>query len=343
MSAWYILSSMGFYSVAPGQDIYVIGTPLFNKATINLENGNQFVIDAKSISPQNVYIQSVQLNGEVYSKSYIRHNDIMNGGNLIFEMGDKPNKKWGSEKENRPPSGNGPSVVSRPYMKSGKNLFLNSTKIELSCDTKNSKIYYTLDETEPSMQSQLYTLPIKVSETTHLKFRAFNNELLPSGVVEIQLTKAVLNNPINNIKVVHGLDYDYFEKFFVTTADLDIVKPLSNGVSKTFSIKKAKRDKYFGFKFTGYINAPIDGIYTFYLESNDGSRLFIDGDELIENDANHGNITEPGSVGLKSGLHRIDLKYFQCGGGKGLKVSWEGPGFSKREIKANDFFRNQNK
>jgi len=339
MSAWHILSSMGFYSVTPGQDIYVFGTPLFDKATINLENGKQFRIEAKNISKQNIYIQSIELNGEPYSKSYIKHNDIMNGGKLVFQMGSKPNHEWGSAKEDRPPSPNGSVVVSRPYLQSGKTLFINSTKIVLGCDIKNSQIYYTLDGTEPTKESKLYSSPIKVTESTHLKFRAFNSDFLPSGVANIKLNKAEFSESIQNLKVIRGLNYDYFERFFVTTADLDTAIPLASGIKKSFNINNAKINKYFGFRFDGYIKVPSDGIYTFYLESNDGSRLYIDGKELIENDANHGNITEPGSIGLKSGLHKIEVKYFQCGGGKGLKVSWDGPGYNKREIRESELFR----
>ncbi|MEN8192805.1 MAG: GH92 family glycosyl hydrolase [Bacteroidota bacterium] len=353
MSAWYILSSLGFYPVSPGQYIYVFGSPLFDKATINLENlpdgkaggkagGKEFIIEARNRSEENYYIQSVKLNGETYSKSYINHSDIINGGNLIFEMGDKPNKEWGSSGDNRPPSGNGPSVVSLPYVKSGKTLFMNSTKIELACDTKNSMIRYTLDGTKPSKKSKLCTSSLEILRTTTLKFQAFDNENLPSGIVTTQLTKAEFNDPIKNIEVIPGLNYKYFEKFFVTTADLDIVEPILQGVVNTFNIEKANTDKYFGFKYDGYIKVPNDGIYTFYLESNDGSRLYIDGEEIIENDANHGMITETCSIALKAGFHKIDLKYFQAGGGKGLKVSWQGPRFGKREIKTNELYREKN-
>ena len=132
--------------------------------------------------------------------------------------------------------------------------------------------------------------------------------------------------------LTNGLSYDYFERFFVTTADLDIVSPIKSDVIDNFNIEGAKKDDYFGFRFTGYIKVPENGVYKFYLESNDGSRLYIDGEEIIENDANHGAIEQQGSIGLKEGFHEILLKYFQCGGGKKLKVRWEGPGFSKQEI-----------
>ena len=91
MSSWYVLSALGIYAVCPGTDEYVIGSPLFRKATITLENGNQFVIEAEGNSPENYYIQSGTLNGRELDKNYIRYSDIVDGGTLRFEMGPRPN------------------------------------------------------------------------------------------------------------------------------------------------------------------------------------------------------------------------------------------------------------
>jgi len=101
-SSWYVLSALGFYSVCPGTDQYVIGSPVFNKVTINLENGKQFVIKANGNNSSNVYIQNATLNGNVYTKNFIRHEDIVNGGSLEFNMSDKPNQSRGLGKEDRP-------------------------------------------------------------------------------------------------------------------------------------------------------------------------------------------------------------------------------------------------
>ncbi len=92
-SSWYVLSALGFYSVCPGTDQYVLGSPLFQKTTITLEDGKQFVIDAKNNNAQNVYIQSATLNGDVYSKSFIRYEDIVAGGTLSLKMNDRPDKR----------------------------------------------------------------------------------------------------------------------------------------------------------------------------------------------------------------------------------------------------------
>ncbi len=102
MSSWYILSAMGFYPVNPAKGIYVFGSPLFDKVSIQLPENKTFVIEAVNNSDRNIYIQAVQLNGKEYTKSYIDYQDIMKGGSLKFVMGKKPNKKFGSAPQDRP-------------------------------------------------------------------------------------------------------------------------------------------------------------------------------------------------------------------------------------------------
>jgi predicted alpha-1,2-mannosidase len=104
MSAWHIFSSLGFYPVNPSNGAYVFGSPLFEEASIVLPENKKFTIIAKENSDQNIYIQSVELNGKDYKYSYITHKDIVQGGELIFNMGPKPNKNFGKEKEFRPQS-----------------------------------------------------------------------------------------------------------------------------------------------------------------------------------------------------------------------------------------------
>jgi len=343
ISAWYILSSMGFYPVAPGQTIYSIGSPLFSKATINLESGKKFVIKSNNVSKENVYIQSAKLNGADYTKSFLKHEDIMNGGELVFEMGAKPNENWGTAKADRPYSENGDPVVQPAYIESGDLLFEKSTKVELACETEKSTIRYTLDGSEPTESSTLYEKPFEISQSTELKMKAFAPERKASQVFTWKFEKAQPKKAVQVTSVKPGLKYDYFEKFFVNVPDMELVKPVFSGVTSTFNYNDRKRENYFGFRYTGYIKVPKDGIYNFYLKSNDGSRLYIDGNELIENDANHGAVEEPGTVALKSGYHQIEVKYMQCGGGKALLVSWSGPCMAKHEIQAKELFVGANK
>jgi len=92
MSAWYIFSAMGFYPSNPASGNYDFGSPIFPKSVLKLPNGKTFTILAKNVSGENVYIQSIQLNGKPYKKLYITHTDIQNGGVLKFEMANKPQK-----------------------------------------------------------------------------------------------------------------------------------------------------------------------------------------------------------------------------------------------------------
>ena len=93
MSSWYVLSALGIYSVCPGTDEYVLGSPKFRKATITMEDGKKFVIEAKGNSKDNVYIQNATLNGKRHTRNYIHYSDIVNGGVLELQMGNQPEKK----------------------------------------------------------------------------------------------------------------------------------------------------------------------------------------------------------------------------------------------------------
>ena len=102
MSSWYVLSALGIYSVCPGTDEYVLGSPKFRKTTITMEDGKKFVIEAKGNSKDNVYIQNATLNGKRHTRNYIHYSDIVNGGVLELQMGNQPEKTRGTAKEDRP-------------------------------------------------------------------------------------------------------------------------------------------------------------------------------------------------------------------------------------------------
>jgi len=101
-SAWYVFSSMGFYPVCPGSGQYVIGAPLFREIKINLENGNTFTVKAPDNSSRNLYINEGKLNGKSISRNWIDHAELLNGGELYFELGEKPNQSRGIKAEDRP-------------------------------------------------------------------------------------------------------------------------------------------------------------------------------------------------------------------------------------------------
>jgi len=96
MSAWYVLSAVGFYPVCPGSDHYAIGSPVVDKAVIHLENGKSFTVKANGNGGKNIYINSAKLNGANYTKSFLTYEDISKGGEIEFEMSATPNKNWGT-------------------------------------------------------------------------------------------------------------------------------------------------------------------------------------------------------------------------------------------------------
>lgn len=101
-SAWYVFSALGFYTVCPGTDQYVIGSPIFKSATLNLENGKKVIIKSNNTSSNNRYVASMKLNGKVYTKNYLTHKDLLDGASIVFDMSSVPNKQRGISQSDAP-------------------------------------------------------------------------------------------------------------------------------------------------------------------------------------------------------------------------------------------------
>lgn len=144
MSAWYIFSSLGFYPVTPGSNQYIIGSPLFDKATIQFEDGKSFTVEAINNSLENKYIKNVRLNNKAYLYSYLKHSDIVKGGNLVFEMTDRPTN-WGSDEAFIPSTEiTDHKIIPPPFIKKGDIVFKGSTSVELACADKTADIFFKL-------------------------------------------------------------------------------------------------------------------------------------------------------------------------------------------------------
>jgi Glycosyl hydrolase family 92/F5/8 type C domain len=172
MSAWYILSAMGFYQVCPGSGEYVLGTPLFDEVTINLENGKRFVIRAsqnEKVKSQNVfYVAATKLNGKPSTKSYLLHTDIMKGGILEFILTDQPNTTWGIKNEDLPHSKIiDEPIVPVPYFDVAANKFKNQIQISLKSIHPEDSIFYFIPdiENENSLNPQLYKGSFAINES----------------------------------------------------------------------------------------------------------------------------------------------------------------------------------
>jgi predicted alpha-1,2-mannosidase len=143
MSAWYVLSAMGFYPVTPGTDVCVMGTPLFDKGVVRLENGKTFKVVAKNRDQENLYISSVKINDSVYTRSYITHEMIMDGSVLEFEMSDSPNKEFGSKPADRPVTKITDKLITPvPYFDYDQKTFKENLKVSLGVLNPKAQLFY---------------------------------------------------------------------------------------------------------------------------------------------------------------------------------------------------------
>jgi putative alpha-1,2-mannosidase len=171
MSAWYVISSLGIYNIAPGQQQFQIGMPQFDKAVINLENGKKFTIlnSGASINSGNIYMQGMNLNKKAYDKLYLNYDDIVNGGEFEVFTGRLPNKMFvqGLEKPTSRITDN--LIVPDPYITAPAKTFKQPFNIEIKDADTTAKIYYTLDGSSPTVNSTLYSAPINISANTTVK------------------------------------------------------------------------------------------------------------------------------------------------------------------------------
>ncbi|MBO0949736.1 right-handed parallel beta-helix repeat-containing protein, partial [Fibrella sp. HMF5405] len=148
-----------------------------------------------------------------------------------------------------------------------------------------------------------------------------------------------LRTPENPANAVANLDYAYYEGSWNMLPDFGSLTPVKTGTSSLPDRSVRVRDDNYAIRYTGYINVPTDGAYTFYSTSDDGSKLLIGTTEVVNNDGSHAEQERSGTIGLKAGTHAITILYYQGGGGQALTVSYSGPGIGKQAIPASAFFR----
>ncbi len=225
-----------------------------------------------------------------------------------------------------------------PYVSSDNTFFVDSARVVLACAIQGADIYYTLDGSEPNQHSRLYRKPFTLRQSCLLKMRAFARQYAPSFVVDQEFNKVNYAQTVEAGEVGIGIEYDYFEGVFTSVSDLDRFSPNSSGIMTSFKLEPRGDTNEFGYIYRGYVLAPTDGIYTFFIESNDGSKLYLNEVELIDNDGGHSAKEESGKIALRAGEYPLMVKYFQMGAGRMLRVSWQGPGFDKKDLTAEALF-----
>ena len=174
MSAWYVLSAMGFYAVTPGTTDYIIGTPLFKEVIIHLENGKTFSIKANEVSDNNFYIQSASLNSRSYTRSFLSYSDIYKGGELKFMMGSKPSGFGAVDVPSTSIKDN--LIVLNPVIAGGEMSFKGNKTVRIYSNQEGVNCYYTTDGSLPTAASKKYTQPFSINSTTVVKAVAVNNK-----------------------------------------------------------------------------------------------------------------------------------------------------------------------
>ena len=222
----------------------------------------------------------------------------------------------------------------------GRYISTNSLLAKITSSIQGTKIFYTMDGTIPTLNSNLYFEPLVIDSSMTLKAVGFVPSRPLSYISEaLFISIDYQSAPKIKAKLSKGLQYKYFETPIISVLDInDETQLIQDTVEKIKIEKNAEEKEEFSYIFRGLISIPIKGVYTFYLNSNDGSRLSINKKEVINNDGRHGTIEKSVKLSLEKGFFPIELKYFQNGGGKALSLYWEGPSIKKSEISEEYYF-----
>lgn len=346
MSAWYIFSALGFYPVCPGTGEFILTCPLFEEAEIRLPGDRTLKITADNPA-RNRYVRSVTLNGHRLDTPYIRYESLMEGGELHFELSRRPEITAAESSAGSSATGKLPysmtdgDFVSMPYTTSRVNLFVDSVDVVLGCATADSEIRYTLDGTEPDRESSLYEHPIRLYSSGVLKARAFSEALDPSRVLVLKARKAEFIPARRPAGLVPGVRYDYHEGEFSDVGSMAASPVVQSGTMPLPSISGAPQEDHYGYVFSGYIDVPETGVWTFMTKSDDGSVLEIDGETAVDNNGSHAAVSATGRIALEKGLHSFRLLYFEDYEGQELSWGWAAPGQKEfSDIPAENLFHN---
>ncbi|KAF2331120.1 family 20 glycosylhydrolase [Flavobacterium ginsenosidimutans] len=217
--------------------------------------------------------------------------------------------------------------------------------LDLKPTIKNGKIFYTIDGYNPDETANLYQNPVTINIPKG-EYRIIKTIQISESGKRSSINKIIVRNPdLKSALAIQpkksGLKYEYFTGNFSQVQDLELSKPVSSGVleGKISAEKwKTKLERYIGLKFDGYIFIPETGNYTFSTLSDDGSKLFIDNELLVNNDNIHWANEAYGAVKLEKGFHKLNISYFDLTGGTILNCFIKQEGKEKQEISASQLY-----
>jgi hypothetical protein len=219
-------------------------------------------------------------------------------------------------------------------------IFLDQALVEFASVPSSAVIRYTTDGSIPSEDSPQYERAFEIFDSATVRARVFWQDGTASRVSAFEFTKAEANAAEVVQTSEPGLVVDYYvqDGSWRELPDFELLTPTNTTVASGVDLTVAPSDANFGLRFRGYLNVLEDGVYGFHLTSDDGSRLFIDGTQVVDNDGIHGARERSGHTALTSGLHPIELVFFQGRGGVGLALQYDGPGLEKREVGPDELF-----
>src|SRR6266851_1718012 len=199
-------------------------------------------------------------------------------------------------------------------------------RVQLNSFIPGSQVYYTLDGSTPTDQSPRYQTPFQVPLQPDQKTLINLVVVTPRGRRSIVYTATLLRRSYRDAVPYTenrpGLTFTLFDGRFASTQDIDLGTQATTGIVTSFDLQQFGRQLNYGVRFDGYLKVPADGFYKFAVESDDGTVLWIDGEEVVNNDGNHPAQVATGHVPLHEGYHKMRLKYFQGEGGAALQVTW---------------------
>ncbi len=320
-SAWYVFSAMGMYPVNPVSGEYAFGSPLFDLVELKLENGNIFNIQACGSSTEHPYIKSVSVNGHSYEGNFVSRKTIWNGGNLVFDMSSVPNKKRGTISENWPFSMSQKEFCSPPYLNEANTTFTDSILVDLKCVQDETNIWYRYKTGRYDTTFKTFKDAFYIHESALIEAYSVSGMSDPGPIVEIAFEKLEYYDAVENTESRNGAKYKYYTGEFNSVDELSL--HTRTGIIDEPGIHVSRFEDKCGFFFEGFIDVPQDGLYKFYLTSDDGSRLYIQNQVVVNNDGRHGALTKWGQIALRKGKHPYRLKYFENVGDEMLMVEWE--------------------
>ncbi len=202
----------------------------------------------------------------------------------------------------------------------------------INCKESNAEIHYTLDGSTPTEKSPIYKSPILIKESTVVKAKSFMEDHHPSS--ETRVNYDFVDAKIN------GISWELFEGNYKKLPNFGELESVKKGNAYQFDLSEVDRPKYnFALVFSGLIEITVEGEYTFYTVSNDGSSLFINDKKIVDNDGEHAATEKKGKIYLSKGRYPIAVQYFQSGGSTSFSVSYKGPNTEYQKIPGSKLFK----